>query len=107
MKKIVFIIIALGGMMAGCGKQAIHHDTSEAERVAEECAKALLALDTVPKPDTIAMEGAVLEAKYRQSKFALANDNESVEAFDRVFKKIIEEKDPSLAAVLFTDPLAE
>ena len=71
---------------------------------AEETAKlAAEQLVQTNHSDTLALQRCILEAKTMQTEFQVANDTAAVNAFNRAFKKYLQENDPSLAREIFVD----
>ena len=53
--------------------------------------------------DTLAMQNCILEAKVLQAEFQVAEDTAAVNAYNRAFKKYLQENDPSLAKEIFVE----
>ena len=53
--------------------------------------------------DTLAMQNAILEAKVAQTEFQVARDTAAVGAFNRAFKKYLQQHDPELAKEIFIE----
>lgn len=53
--------------------------------------------------DTMAMQKCILEAKTMQTEFQVADDTAAINAFNRTFKKYLQENDPSLAKEIFIE----
>ena len=65
--------------------------------------RAAAALVAVDHTDTMAMERAVMDAKAKQSVYALKRDSAAVKAFDESFRAYLKEKDKPLYQSIFTD----
>lgn len=90
-------------MVAGCsGKQDVKASPllGEARQVATAAALKLVATD---HGDTLAMQNCILEAKSLQAKFQVARDTMAVNAFNRAFKKALQDNDPALAKEIFVE----
>ena len=49
------------------------------------------------------MQNCILEAKVLQAEFQVAEDTAAVNAYNRAFKKYLQENDPSLAKEIFVE----
>ena len=72
----------------------------KAEVVATAAAQKVVGTD---HSDTLAMQNAILEAKTLQAEFQVANDTCAINAFNRTFKKYLQEHDPKLAKDMFVE----
>ena len=72
----------------------------KAEVVATAAAQKVVGTD---HSDTLAMQNAILEAKTLQAEFQVADDTCAINAFNRTFKKYLQEHDPKLAKVMFVE----
>lgn len=93
---IVFIALMLLG---GCGEKKSPLD-AEARDSGMRAAAALVAVDHT---DTMSMERAVMDAKAKQSVFALKRDSAAVRAFDEAFRSYLKEKDRALYQSIFPE----
>lgn len=85
--------------MAGCAEKKSPLD-AEARDCGMRAAAALVAVDHI---DTISMERAVMDAKAKQSLYALKRDSAAVRAFDEAFRSYLKEKDRPLYNSIFPD----
>ena len=93
---IVFIALILLG---GCGEKKSPLD-AEARDSGMRAAAALVAVDHT---DTMSMERAVMDAKAKQSVYALKRDSAAVRAFDEAFRSYLKEKDRALYQSIFPE----
>ena len=96
MKHLVLLLAALA-LLGGCGEKKSPMD-AEAR---DSGMRAAAALVTVDHTDTMAMERAVMDAKAKQSVFALKRDSAAVRAFEEAFRSYLKEKDRPLYNSLF------
>ena len=82
-------MILIAVLMAGCAEKKSPLD-ADARDSGMRAAAALVAVDHT---DTMAMERAVMDAKAKQSIFALQRDSAAVRAFDEAFRSYLKEKD--------------
>ena len=73
---------------------------AEARDSGMRAAAALVALDHT---DTMSMERAVMDAKAKQSVYALKRDSAAVRAFDEAFRSYLKEKDKHLYQSIFPE----
>ena len=99
MKYLVPIMAALVLLMAGCAEKKSPLD-AEARDSGMRAAAALVAVDHT---DTMSMERAVMDAKAKQSAYALKRDSAAVRAFDEAFRSYLKEKDRPLYNSIFPD----
>ena len=99
MKYLVPIMAALMLLMAGCAEKKSPLD-AEARDSGMRAAAALVAVDHT---DTMSMERAVMDAKAKQSVYALKRDSAAVRAFDEAFRSYLKEKDRPLYQSLFPE----
>ena len=99
MKYLVPIMAALMLLMAGCAEKKSSLD-AEARDSGMRSAAALVAVDHT---DTMAMERAVMDAKAKQSAYALKRDSAAVRAFDEAFRSYLKEKDKMLYQSIFPE----
>ena len=92
MKYLVHIVAAFLLLMAGCAEKKSPLD-AEARDCGMRAAAALVAVDHT---DTMSMERAVMDAKAKQSVYALKRDSAAVHAFDEAFRAYLKEKDRPL-----------
>lgn len=97
MKYLVHIVAVLVLLLAGCGEKKSPLD-AEARDSGMRAAAALVAVDHT---DTISMERAVMDAKAKQSMYALKRDSAAVRAFDEAFRSYLKEKDRPLYNSIF------
>lgn len=97
MKYLVHIVAVLVLLMTGCSEKKSPLD-AEARDSGMRAAAALIAVDHT---DTIAMERAVMDAKAKQSVYALKRDSAAVRAFDEAFRSYLKEKDRPLYNSIF------
>ena len=86
-------------MLVGCREEKSPRD-AEARDSGMRAAAALVAVDHT---DTLAMERAVIDAKSKQSVFALARDSAAVRAFDEAFRAYLKAKDQPLYQTIFPE----
>lgn len=99
MKYLVPIMAALVLLMAGCAEKKSPLD-AEARDSGMRAAAALVAVDHT---DTMSMERAVMDAKAKQSFYALKRDSAAVRAFDEAFRAYLKEKDRPLYHSIFPE----
>ena len=97
MKRLLYIMILIAVLMAGCAEKKSPLD-ADARDSGMRAAAALVAVDHT---DTMAMERAVMDAKAKQSIFALQRDSAAVRAFDEAFRSYLKEKDRPLYNSIF------
>lgn len=86
-------------LLVGCGEKKSPLD-AEARDSGMRSAAALVAVDHT---DTMAMERAVMDAKAKQSAYALKRDSAAVRAFDEAFHSYLKEKDKVLYQSIFPE----
>lgn len=86
-------------LLVGCGEKKSSLD-AEARDSGMRSAAALVAVDHT---DTMAMERAVMDAKAKQSAYALKRDSAAVRAFDEAFRSYLKEKDKVLYQSIFPE----
>ena len=86
-------------MLTACGE---HKSPLDAE-ARDSGMRAAAALAAVDHTDTMAMERAVMDAKAKQSVYALKRDSAAVRAFDEAFRAYLKEKDRPLYNSIFPD----
>ena len=84
-------------LLSACGEKKSPLD-AEARDSGMRAAAALVAIDHT---DTMSMERAVMDAKAKQSVYALKRDSAAVRAFDEAFKSYLKEKDRPLYNLIF------
>ena len=99
MKYLVHIVAVLALLLAGCAEKKSPLD-AEARDSGMRAAAALVAVDHT---DTMSMERAVMDAKAKQSVYALKRDSAAVRAFDEAFRSYLKEKDRPLYHSLFPE----
>lgn len=99
MRHLLYIVAVLAVVMAGCGEKKSPLD-AEARDSGMRAAAALVAVDHT---DTMSMERAVMDAKAKQSVYALKRDSAAVRAFDEAFRSYLKEKDRPLYQSLFPE----
>ena len=98
MKHLVPILVAVV-MLTACGE---HKSPLDAE-ARDSGMRAAAALAAVDHTDTLAMERAVMDAKAKQSVYALMRDSAAVRAFDEAFRAYLKEKDRPLYNSIFPE----
>ena len=99
MKRLLFIVTLAAVLLIGCSEKKSPLD-AEARDSGMRAAAALVAVDHT---DTMSMERAVMDAKAKQSVYALQRDSAAVRAFDEAFRSYLKEKDPVLYESIFPD----
>ena len=99
MRHLLYIVAVLAVVLAGCGEKKSPLD-AEARDSGMRAAAALVAVDHT---DTLSMERAVMDAKAKQSVYALKRDSAAVRAFDEAFRAYLKEKDRPLYQSLFPE----
>lgn len=99
MRHLLYIVALLAVVMGGCAKKKSPLD-AEARDSGMRAAAALVAVDHT---DTMLMERAVMDAKAKQSVYALKRDSAAVRAFDEAFRSYLKEKDRPLYQSIFPE----
>ncbi|MBR5726251.1 MAG: hypothetical protein IKX56_05900 [Muribaculaceae bacterium] len=99
MKHLLHFLIVVAVLLCGCGEKKSPLD-AEARDSGMRAAAALVAVDHT---DTMSMERAVMDAKAKQSVYALKRDSAAVRAFDEAFRAYLKEKDRPLYQSLFPE----
>ncbi len=99
MKHLLYLVAALLVLMSACGEKKSPLD-AEAR---DSGMRAAAALGAVDHTDTMSMERAVMDAKAKQSVYALKRDSAAVRAFDEAFRSYLKEKDRPLYNSIFPD----
>ena len=99
MRQLLYLVAVLAVLLAGCSEKKSPLD-AEARDSGMRAAAALVAVD---HNDTMAMERAVMDAKAKQSVYALQRDSAAVRAFDDAFRSYLKEKDRSLYQSIFPE----
>ena len=99
MKHLLYLVAAILVLMSACGEKKSPLD-AEARDSGMRAAAALVAVDHT---DTMSMERAVMDAKAKQSVYALKRDSAAVRAFDEAFRSYLKEKDRPLYNSIFPD----
>ena len=99
MRHLLYIVAVMAVLLAACGEKKSPLD-AEARDSGMRAAAALVAVDHT---DTMAMERAVMDAKAKQSVYALKRDSAAVRAFDDAFRSYLREKDRPLYQSIFPD----
>lgn len=99
MKHLLYIVAAVAVMLVGCAEKKSPLD-AEARDSGMRAAAALVAVDHT---DTMSMERAVMDAKAKQSVYALQRDSAAVKAFDEAFRSYLKEKDRPLYQAIFPE----
>ena len=86
-------------LAVGCSEKKSPLD-AEARDSGMRAAAALVAVDHT---DTMSMERAVMDAKAKQSVYALKRDSAAVRAFDEAFRSYLKEKDQMLYQSIFPE----
>lgn len=97
MKQLLYILALAAVLLGGCGEKKSPLD-AEARDSGMRAAAALVAIDHT---DTMSMERAVMDAKAKQSVYALKRDSAAVRAFDEAFRSYLKEKDKPLYQSIF------
>ena len=97
MRRLLYIIAAVLLLMGSCSEKKSPMD-AEARDSGMRAAAALVAVDHT---DTMSMERAVMDAKAKQSVYALKRDSAAVRAFDEAFRAYLKEKDRPLYNSIF------
>ena len=96
---VILLLLSVVLLLAGCGEKKSPLD-AEARDSGMRAAAALVVVDHT---DTMAMERAVMDAKAKQSVYALKRDSAAVRAFDEAFRSYLKEKDRPLYQSIFPD----
>jgi len=99
MKFLLHLVLLVALLSGGCAKPKSPLD-AEARDSGMRAAAALVAVDHA---DTMAMERAVMDAKAKQSAYALKRDSAAVRAFDEAFRSYLKEKDRQLYQSIFPE----
>ena len=99
MRQLLYLVAVVAVLLAGCSEKKSPLD-AEARDSGMRAAAALVAVDHT---DTMAMERAVMDAKAKQSVYALQRDSAAVLAFDDAFRSYLKEKDRSLYQSIFPE----
>lgn len=99
MRHLLYIVALLAVVMGGCAEKKSPLD-AEARDSGMRAAAALVAVDHT---DTMMMERAVMDAKAKQSVYALKRDSAAVRAFDEAFRSYLKEKDRPLYQSIFPE----
>ena len=99
MKQLLYIAAVVAVLLVSCGEKKSPLD-AEARDSGMRAAAALVVVDHT---DTMAMERAVMDAKAKQSVYALKRDSAAVRAFDEAFRAYLKEKDRALYQSIFPD----
>ncbi len=97
MKQLLYILALAAVLLGGCGEKKSPLD-AEARDSGMRAAAALVAIDHT---DTMSMERGVMDAKAKQSVYALKRDSAAVRAFDEAFRSYLKEKDKPLYQSIF------
>ena len=97
MKYLLHLSIVTMLLLCGCAEKKSPLD-AEARDSGMRAAAALVAVDHT---DTLSMERAVMDAKAKQSVYALKRDSAAVKAFDEAFRAYLKEKDRPLYQSIF------
>ena len=99
MRQLLYIVALLAVVMGGCAEKKSPLD-AEARDSGMRAAAALVAVDHT---DTMLMERVVMDAKAKQSVYALKRDSAAVRAFDEAFRSYLKEKDRPLYQSIFPE----
>lgn len=99
MRHLLYIVAAAVLILGSCAEKKSPLD-AEARDSGMRAAAALVAVDHT---DTMSMERAVMDAKAKQSVYALKRDSAAVRAFDEAFRAYLKEKDRPLYNSIFPD----
>ena len=97
MRQLLYITTAIAILLCSCAQKKSPLD-AEARDSGMRAAAALVAVDHT---DTMSMERAVMDAKAKQSVYALKRDSAAVRAFDEAFRSYLKEKDQPLYNSIF------
>ncbi len=97
--KYLLHLLLIAAMMGSCAEKKSPLD-AEARDSGMRAAAALVAVDHT---DTMSMERAVMDAKAKQSVYALKRDSAAVRAFDEAFRSYLKEKDKPLHQAIFPE----
>lgn len=97
--KHLLIVVTVALILGSCAEKKSPLD-AEARDSGMRAAAALVAVDHT---DTMSMERAVMDAKAKQSVYALKRDSAAVRAFDEAFRSYLKEKDKPLYQSIFPD----
>lgn len=103
MRSIHLIPIIAVAMLVSCSSGKGEQPSplkGKAEVIATAAAKKVV--DT-NHSDTMAIQNAILEAKTLQAEFQVADDTCAINAFNRTFKKYLQDHDPKLAKDMFIE----
>lgn len=95
----LYIVTLMAVLLGACTEKKSPLD-AEARDSGMRAAAALVAVDHT---DTMAMERAVIDAKAKQSAYALQRDSAAVKAFDEAFRAYLKEKDKPLYHSIFPE----
>ena len=98
MKHLLPIFVLAMLLAVGCSEKKSPLD-AEARDSGMRAAAALVAVDHT---DTMSMERAVMDAKAKQSVYALKRDSAAVRAFDEAFRSYLKEKDQMLYQIKYS-----
>ena len=98
MKHLLPILVAVA-LLTACGERKSPLDAD----ARDSGMRAAAALVVVDHTDTMSMERAVLDAKAKQSVYALQRDSAAVRAFDEAFRAYLKEKDLPLYQSIFPE----
>lgn len=99
MRHLLTVVAVMVLMLVACAEKKSPLD-AEARDSGMRAAAALVAVDHT---DTMAMERAVMDAKAKQSVYALQRDSAAVRAFDDAFRSYLKEKDKPLYNLIFPE----
>ena len=99
MKYLIYLLLIVAMCMGSCDEKKSPLD-AEARDSGMRAAAALVAVDHT---DTMSMERAVMDAKAKQSVYALKRDSAAVRAFDEAFRSYLKEKDHLLYQAIFPE----
>lgn len=99
MRLLLYTLIVALMALAACREEKSPLD-AEARDCGMRAAAALVAVDHT---DTMSMERAVMDAKAKQSVYALKRDSAAVRAFDEAFRSYLKEKDKYLYQSIFPE----
>lgn len=99
MRLLLYTLIVTLMALGACSEEKSPLD-AEARDSGMRAAAALIAVDHT---DTMSMERAVMDAKAKQSVYALKRDSAAVRAFDEAFRSYLKEKDKHLYQSIFPE----
>ncbi len=97
------LIVFVAMVVVACSGKKDEKPSPLVEKATETATQAAKKLVETSHDDTLAMQNCILEAKVLQAEFQVAEDTAAVNAYNRAFKKYLQENDPSLAKEIFVE----